>query len=121
VTIENTEFKNIQGAVAKVYRGGTDESTFGPHFVFTNNAVTNVGDGKRNKTKASIFLLGVQQTLLQDSNFDNTMPVIIDHTVGEPRTQILNNTFTKTSLPVVSETFAKGPSTATVIGNIQAN
>ena len=121
VTIENSEFNNIQGAVAKVYRGGTDESTFGPHFIFKNNNVMKVGAGKRNKTKASIFLLGVQQTLLQESTFDDTMPVIIDHTVGEPRTQILNNTFIKTSLPVVTETFAKGPSTATVIGNEQAN
>ncbi|WP_342806434.1 chondroitinase-B domain-containing protein [Alteromonas sp. M12] len=118
VTIKNSSFVNIEGAVAKVYRGGTDESTFGPHFRMTNSTVENVGGGKRNKSASAIFLLGVQQTLLEGNQFTQSKVITIDHTVGEPRTQILNNTFTKTPLPVVTETFAKGPSTAVMKGNV---
>ena len=117
VTITNSIFENIEGAVSKVYRGGTDESTFGPHFRFINNTLTNVGAGKRNKSKSSIFLLGVQQSLLESNQFSNSKVVTIDHTVGEPLTQILNNNFLNTPLPIVTETFAKGPSTAVMEGN----
>lgn len=117
VTIKNSTFSNIEGAVAKIYRGGTDESTFGPHFRMSNSEISNVGGGKRNKTESSIFLLGVQQTLLQDNQFNQSKIVTIDHTVGEPRTQILDNTFIATPMPKVTETYAKGPSTAVVKGN----
>ncbi|MEQ3658959.1 MAG: polysaccharide lyase 6 family protein [Glaciecola sp.] len=118
VTIKDSSFSNIEGAVAKIYRGGTDESTFGPHFRMSNSKVQKVGGGKRNKTGSSIFLLGVQQTRLAENTFSDAKVVTIDHTVGEPRTQILTNTFTNTPMPVVTETFAKGPSTAIVEGNI---
>jgi poly(beta-D-mannuronate) lyase len=117
VTIRNSAFNDIQGAIAKVYRGGTDESTFGPHFRFFNNSVTNVGSGKRNKSASSIFLLGVQQTLLENNTFNASRVVIIDHTVGEPRTQVINNSFINTPIPTVTETFTKGPSTAVMKGN----
>lgn len=118
VTIRNSAFTNIQGAIAKVYRGGTDESTFGPHFRFFNNSVTNVGNGKRNKSASSIFLLGVQQSLFENNTFNASKIVTIDHTVGEPRTQIINNSFVNTPLPKVTETFAKGTSTAVMKGNL---
>ena len=117
VNIRNTSFSNIEGAIAKIYRGGTDESTFGPHFTLTDSDITNVGKGKRNKSKSSIFLLGVQQSLISGNTFVDSKLVTIDHTVGEPQTQILNNTFDSTPLPKVTETFTKGASTATVEGN----
>ncbi|MGS2720990.1 chondroitinase-B domain-containing protein [Paraglaciecola aestuariivivens] len=118
VTIENASFENIQGAVAKIYRGGTDESTFGPHFSLTQSKVINVGHGKRNKSRSAIFLLGVQQTLLQENRFENSKVTTIDHTVGEPITRILDNKFLNTPMPKVTETYAKGPSTAQMQGNI---
>ncbi|WP_218397773.1 polysaccharide lyase 6 family protein [Alteromonas lipotrueae] len=117
VIIKNSTFSNIEGAIAKIYRGGTDESTFGPHFTLTNSDISNVGKGKRNKSKSSIFLLGVQQSLISGNTFVDSKLVTIDHTVGEPQTQILNNTFDSTPLPEVTETFTKGASTATVKGN----
>ncbi|MDT0595705.1 polysaccharide lyase 6 family protein [Glaciecola petra] len=117
VTVKNSTFVNIEGAVAKIYRGGTDESTFGPHFYMTDSIVENVGSGKRNKTKSSIFLLGVQQTMLDGNTFKDSKVITIDHTVGEPITKIFNNTFDSVPLPVVTETFAKGPSTAIMEGN----
>jgi poly(beta-D-mannuronate) lyase len=118
VTINNSIFRNIEGAVIKLYRGGTDESTFGPHFTLSSSVIENVGAGKRNRSQSSIYLLGVQQTRLQGNQFTHSKAVTIDHTVGEPNTQILHNTFRQSPLPVVTETFAKGPSTAVVEGNI---
>lgn len=118
VTITDSSFSNIEGAVAKIYRGGTDESTFGPHFMFANNKVTSVGAGKRNKGKASLFLHGVQDTDLLNNTFTDTQPIIIDHTVGEPQTLIDTNTFNGVALPVVTEVFTKGASTAVLKGNI---
>lgn len=117
ITIDNSVFKNIQGAIAKVYRGGTDESTFGPHFFFTNNTVDNIGLGKRNKAKASIFLHGVQDTDMINNTFKNSASIIIDHTVGEPQTLIQDNNFGDLGLPIVTEVFTKGESTAILVNN----
>ncbi|MBO1256572.1 alginate lyase [Alteromonas sp. 5E99-2] len=117
VTIENSSFENIQGAIAKVYRGGTDESTFGPHYTFANNKVKNVGKGKRNKEKASIYLHGVQVTNMANNQFEDARPVVIEHTVGEPQTLIENNAFKATGLPTVEEVFTKGASTAVMKNN----
>lgn len=117
VTIDNSKFINIEGAIAKVYRGGTDESTFGPHFMFTNNVVTKVGGGKRNKSKSSFYLHGVQDTDILNNEFVNTMPVVIEHTVGEPQTLIAENRFVNVALPKVPELFTKGESTAVLKNN----
>ena len=37
-----------------LYRGGTDESTFGPHFTMNESHVTNVGNGT-NKSAPPFF------------------------------------------------------------------
>jgi poly(beta-D-mannuronate) lyase len=117
VAIENSGFENIQGNIANVYRGGTDESTFGPHFLFTNNTVTQVGFGKRNKAKASIYLHGVQDTDLIDNRFVQSAPIVIEHTVGEPQTLIQGNQFVGVELPLVTEVFTQGESTAILMNN----
>ncbi len=117
ITITNSHFSNIEGAVVKAYRGGTDESTFGPHLWFENNTLNNVGAGKRNKSGSSLFLHGVQDTDLIGNTFTNSQAVIIDHTVGEPQTLIKQNQFVNMSLPVVTEVFTKGKSTAVLETN----
>lgn len=91
ISITDSSFSNLGGSVATVYRGGTDESTFGPHFVFKNNTVDNTGHNKRNKSKASILLHGVQIADLHDNEFRNSMPVTVVETVGEPITRMSNN------------------------------
>lgn len=118
VTITDSTFDNIEGQVANIYRGGTDESTFGPHLLFTNNKVSNVGGGKRNKSGASLFLHGVQVTEMLNNEFTDTSPIIIEHAVGEPQTLIKNNQFINVSLPQVTEVFTKGESTAVMKDNI---
>lgn len=117
VTITDSHFVNIDGIIANIYRGGTDESTFGPHLLFANNTVTKVGGGKRNKSGASLFLHGVQDTDIINNEFSESAPVIIEHAVGEPQTLIENNRFIGMNLPLVTEIFTKGPSTAVLINN----
>ncbi|MBC3765810.1 polysaccharide lyase 6 family protein [Neptunicella marina] len=121
VTLQHNVFNDIKGAVTKLYRGGTDESTFGPHFVMTDNQLTHVGFGKRNKRNASVYLQGVQVTNISNNQFKNSAPVRIDHTVGEPKTLIARNTFDGTSAPVVQEIHFGGPSTAIVKNNTLIN
>ena len=117
ITIENSNFTNVAGVVANVYRGGTDESTFGPHFMFSKNTLANIGFGKRNKSQASIYLHGVQDTDMLNNTFTKTAPVIIEHTVAEPQTLIQGNRFVDVGLPSVTEVFTKGESTAILIEN----
>ena len=117
LTIKDNHLIDIQGSLVKLYRGGTDESTFGPHLYFAGNKVSNVGLGKRNKSKASLWLHGVQVATLKQNEFLNSQAIKIEHTVGEPITRIENNQFKDTSFPSVVELRAKGPHTAKLINN----
>jgi poly(beta-D-mannuronate) lyase len=103
ITIADSSFSEIAGSVATIYRGGTDESTFGPHFLLQNSTLTNVGKGKRNKTHASIFLHGVQVASIHNNVFTDSEPVRVTHTVGDPVTKISGNTFNATDKPQVLE------------------
>ena len=117
ITLEGNSFTNVAGGLLKAYRGGTDESTFGPQLVMVNNSLENVGRGKRNKEDASLYLHGVQVTNIRDNNFIDSALLKVEHTVGEPKTVISNNTFTNTAAPTVVELRAKGPHTATLENN----
>ena len=117
VTIKDSEFTNIGGTIANVYRGGTDESTFGPHVNVTGSSFTKIGANKRNKTGGSFRLHGVQVTVFEDNTFSDARPLIIDHTVGEPKTQLLNNDFGSTAAPKVRELNSSKENTAILSGN----
>ncbi|WP_236559662.1 chondroitinase-B domain-containing protein [Colwellia sp. 20A7] len=117
--VKNNTFKNVDGALVNLYRGGTDESTFGPHLEMTNNKIENSGKGKRNKSAASLYLHGVQVVNIETNTFENSAPIIIEHTVGEPKTLIKTNTFNNTTSPSVEELHAKGPHTAVLVDNKQ--
>lgn len=84
LTIKNSSFTGIQGSVADIYRGGTDESTFGPIVEVTGNEFVNVGLGKRNKSQASLKFHGVQKLHVSDSNWANSAPLELYLTNGEP-------------------------------------
>jgi poly(beta-D-mannuronate) lyase len=117
LTVENNTFENIDGAIVKLYRGGKDESTFGPHLKFTNNNVINASKDKRNKSLASLYVHGAQVVLMSDNQFTNAAPVVVEHTVGEPITQITNNIFEKTAALKVIELHAPMPHTANLSNN----
>lgn len=103
LTIENSSFENIEGALVDFYRGGTDESTFGPHFILKNSTLADLGSGKRNRSNSSVWLHGVQVTDMSGNSFKNSKPFLINHTVGEPKTRIIGNKFIATPAPLVNE------------------
>ncbi|MEL6868359.1 MAG: polysaccharide lyase 6 family protein [Pseudomonadota bacterium] len=88
VTIASSAFTDVQGAIANLYRGGTDESTFGPIVNITDNAFNNVGLGKRNKAGASMLFHGVQKLHIANSTWKDSAPLELFLTNGEPITTI---------------------------------
>lgn len=113
----NNSFSNVQGAVAKLYRGGTDESTFGPHLMMKGNTFNNVGLGRRNKSESSVYLHGVQVTEIDNNTVVNSAPLSVEHTVGEPKTVISNNIFNGSGAPQITELRVEGPHTAVLENN----
>ena len=88
VSITGSRFTDIQGAVANIYRGGTDESTFGPIVVVAGNEFSNTGLGSRNKSKASLRFHGVQDLHISNSTWTDAAPLDLHLTNGEPVTVI---------------------------------
>ncbi len=96
ITVKNSRFENVGKTVANIYRGGTDESTFGPHLDFSGNTLINIGKNKRNKSKASIFLQGVQVASLKNNELKESTPITVVETVGDPITTVVNNKLVST-------------------------
>jgi poly(beta-D-mannuronate) lyase len=92
VLVNNSQFADVQGAIANIYRGGTDESTFGPFVRFNNNEILNSGNGQRNKIGSSVYLHGVQNTLVENCTWKDSAPFQLHLTNGEPITIIKNCT-----------------------------
>ena len=117
ITIKNSLFKDIEGSIVNIYRGGTDESTFGPHLEIFNSTIVNAGNGKRNKSKSSLNIHGVQVTNIENNIFEKSSPINVIHTVGEPVTKIINNTLSDTSRFNVLELNSGKENTAFLINN----
>lgn len=100
VVIEDCAFKDVSGSALHLHRGGRDESTFGPLLVLDRSTFENVGQGKRNKTKASIALHGVQVARVQNSRFRDCEPLDLHLVVGEPVVEIRDCEFEQTPLIV---------------------
>ncbi|WP_066629071.1 polysaccharide lyase 6 family protein [Labilibacter marinus] len=90
VVIENSEFKDVKGSVLNLYRGGTDESTFGPALKIDGCVLSNVGFGKRNKTGSAIYTHGVQVNNISNLKIDNSHYLDLYMTNGEPITNLTN-------------------------------
>ena len=103
VTVEDTKFIDIAGAAVDIYRGGTDESTFGPQLVFRNSTLDNVGLGKRNRSGASINLVGAQRVQVEGNSFRDSAPIRFVETTGEPKTSWHGNTFDDTPDMILDE------------------
>ena len=88
LTLRGNTFTDIDGAIADVYRGGTDESTFGPIVVVADNQFIRTGQGSRNKSGASLKFHGVQRLNISDSAWDSSAPLRLFLTNGEPLTII---------------------------------
>ncbi len=101
VVVSNSTFNKIGKAMLTIYRGGTDESTFGPHVEISETSLVDVGNNKRNKTGASVHLHGIQVVDIKNNEFKESKPIRVVQTVGEPVTRIRNNNFVATPAPEV--------------------
>jgi poly(beta-D-mannuronate) lyase len=89
--MNNNTFSDVQGAALRLYRGGKDESTFGPFLEMDHNVLSKVGHGKKNKFQAGIDLYGVQVIEVSNNIFDECKPIKMHLVVGEPIVSITNN------------------------------
>ncbi len=101
IRLQGNTFTDIQGAVADIYRGGTDESTFGPIVVVADNKFIRTGQGRRNKAGASLKFHGVQNLNISNSHWEDSAPLELFLTNGEPTT-VIDNIVMKDSGKIVS-------------------
>ncbi|WP_205959889.1 polysaccharide lyase 6 family protein [Flammeovirga aprica] len=102
VIIDQSNFKNIGNTIADVYRGGTDESTFGPNVSVTNSTFEEVGKDKRNKEMSSLTFHGVQHLVVEDCLWKKSAPLKLFLTNGEPISIIKDCTFDETEKVVAN-------------------
>ena len=79
--IEGSAFEGVSGAIASIYRGGRDESTFGPHAFVTDSAFKDVGG----ESAPLMELYGVQNMKIEANLLDNTNPAKLTITTGKPK------------------------------------
>lgn len=85
--ITGSEFANIGGSAVSIYRGGRDESTFGPYLKVTETRFNNIGSGS-----APMMLLHGLQSLEATANVaEGSAPAKFIITTGIPKTVIEGN------------------------------
>lgn len=85
--ISNSSFSNIRGPVASIYRGGRDESTFGPHAFISDSVFTNIGEA----TSPLAVLHGVQNVKLSANRIVDSLPARFVITTGIPKVETAEN------------------------------
>lgn len=93
IEIVDSRFAGIGGPLVDLYRGGTDESTFGPALRLHGNQLERVGVAD----DTGLRLHGVQQAILTDNTFAHSGRVRFSHRVGEPHLQVRDNVLTATA------------------------
>ncbi|MBD9368481.1 right-handed parallel beta-helix repeat-containing protein [Xanthomonas sp. XNM01] len=88
VEISDSTFRRVAGPVVDLYRGGTDESTFGPALVVRDSVFEDAG-----RDDASLRLRGVQLAVLDGNRFRRSGDVYFSHRVGEPSLLASRNQF----------------------------
>ncbi|MEO9521510.1 polysaccharide lyase 6 family protein [Parasphingorhabdus sp.] len=117
IEISNSNFKDIGAETFNIYRGGRDESTFGPHFSLTGSNFMNVGKSGNNTTGASMLLHGAQHSDISNNNFLDSAPIKIVHTVGRPQTRIADNRSVDMPAPILEELNYEGAHRAILSNN----
>lgn len=87
--IENSDFSEIGGSVATVYRGGRDESTFGPHVWIRGSRFDGIGT----RGEPVLQLHGAQNVDVSDNRVINAAPANLMITTGHPVIREENNQF----------------------------
>lgn len=118
--ILDSNFAGVGGPIANIYRGGRDESTFGPYVKILRNNLADVGLAATNGTGGSIHLHGVQVAEIAQNNVAGSAPFRVVHTVGTPSTTISDNRFADTPDLMLEELNFEGPHRASLSGNVFA-
>lgn len=92
IDIADSQFRRIGGAVVDLYRGGDDESTFGPVLTLTGSRFERVG----NAGAASLRLHGVQRAVLRDNQFIDSAVLSARRSTGTPQLIAARNQFVGT-------------------------
>lgn len=100
--MKNNTVTDLQGAALRLYRGGRDESTFGPFLEMQHNVFDHVGYGKKNKYGRAVSLYGVQVNDIENNIFLNAEPMEMHLVVGEPIVNVLNNNFYQSGKMIVT-------------------
>ncbi|MCM4151463.1 DUF4957 domain-containing protein [Arenibacter sp. N53] len=100
--MKNNTISELQGAALRLYRGGKDESTFGPFLEIEHNVFDKVGFGQKNKYNAAISLYGVQETDIKNNIFKDSKAINMHLVVGEPIVKIRNNALNNSEKLVVT-------------------
>ena len=116
--IVESSFVDIGGPIADIYRGGRDESTFGPYVNISGNALADVGNAATNRSGASINLHGVQIAVLSRNAFAASSPLRVVHTVGTPKTTVTDNSLSGTPAPIYEELIFEGAPRINESGNV---
>lgn len=93
VTIEDAVFRHVGGPVVDLYRGGTDESTFGPQLAITGSVFERVGSDQT----PAVLMRGVQVARLSGNRFADSGAVRFTHRVGEPELTAADNLFVRSA------------------------
>ena len=103
LTIMGNSFADIGGPIADVYRGGRDESTFGPFVEIEGNLLNGIGHAATNGSGSSLNIHGVQIASVSGNRVAASKPFRVVHTVGTPKTRLIANTFNNTEAFVLEE------------------
>jgi len=82
VEVSASTFRRVAGPAIDLYRGGTDESTFGPRLTVRDSVFEGVG--RSGATPAAIRMVGVQRAELASNHFSESGPVRFERRVGAP-------------------------------------
>lgn len=88
LTISDSSFVDISGPVASVYRGGRDESTFGPHVDVRDSVFKNIGGANF----PILILHGIQKGSFVGNDIDGARPIDLTYTTGLPVFSMTGNT-----------------------------
>jgi poly(beta-D-mannuronate) lyase len=80
--VVDSVFRDVDGPVLDVYRGGTDESTFGPRLVLTGSTFER--SGRTGDQAGAIKLYGVQRAVIRDNRFIDSGAPTFFRRVGDP-------------------------------------
>lgn len=85
--IKDSAFSDVRGSIATIYRGGRDESTFGPHAFIEGSSFANIGGG----VAPLAVLHGAQNIKLVGNQVAESEPVAFTITTGIPKVEVADN------------------------------